>query len=290
VNGIFSVPYGYWTLTLSGGRFSFDSLIPGEFSDFESDGDSWNASADLDRLIYRDSKRKLSVNGGLRVTDTDNFIEGVRLLASSYRLAVGNFGARYQERILGGVLSGSVDVRRGFDGLGADSIEAGEDGPQRTFWKLGSNASFFKPFQIRKHDFRYIAAVSGQWADRNLFPAERISLGGPSTVRGFIDGGLSGDRGIYLRQQVGTEVARFTKGPKALGEVSLSVFTAYDIGGIFSDSIDAFERGFLQSFSGGASLSAGRFAGQLNVAHAFDHPSFLDPKTIEVTATISVSF
>lgn len=289
-NGFFSLPYGYWTLTLSGGRFSYDSLITGTFADFDSDGDSWNFSADLDRLIYRDSKRKLSLNGGLRITDTDNFIEDVRLLASSYRLAVVNFGARYQQRAHGGVLSGSIEARRGLDALGSESIITGADGPQRTFWKIGGSLSFFKPFEIASQEFRYTGAINGQWADRNLFPAERISLGGPTTVRGFIDGGLSGDRGVYIRQQFGTEVSRIETNVKALDVIAISVFAAYDVGGIYRDGNDPFERGVLQSVSSGIALSAGRFSGQVNVAHAFDHPDFLNPKDIEVTATVAVSF
>jgi len=216
-NGFFSVPCGYWTLTLSGGRFSYDSLITGAFADFESDGDSWNVSANLDRLIYRDAKRKVSLNGGLRLTDTDNFIEDVRLLSSSYRLAVASLGARYQQRLFGGLLSATLDGRRGLDAFGAESILAGPDGPQRTFWKIGGNLSYLKPFEIGKQALRYTGALQGQWADRNLFPAERISLGGPSTVRGFIDGGLSGDKGAFLRQELTTEVGRVESGVAALG-------------------------------------------------------------------------
>ena len=289
-NAFFSAPYGYWTLTLSGGRFSYDSLIVGAFADFESDGDSWNVSADIDRLIYRDAKRKLSLNGGLRITDTDNFIESVRLLASSYRLAVANLGVRYQQRALGGLVSASVDARRGLDAFGAESILTGPDGPQREFWKVGGSVSFLRPIDIRSQEFRYTIALQGQWADRNLFPAERISLGGPATVRGLIDGGLSGDRGAFLRQEVSTQAVRFETGLPALDAISVEPFIAYDAGGIYRDSVDIFERGFLQSFSGGLRILAERFSGQLTLSHAFDHPDFLNPRDLDATASISIQF
>ncbi len=289
-NGFFSLPYGYWILTLSGGRFSYDSLITGAFADFESDGDSWNVTADLDRLIYRDATRKISLHVGLRLTDTDNFIQDVRLLSSSYRLAVVNLGARYQQRALGGLISASMEGRRGLDALGAQSILTGPDGPKREFWKIAGSINFLRPVKIGAQDLRYTAVLQGQWADRNLFPAERISLGGPSTVRGFIDGGLSGDKGAFLRQEVSTEAGRFETGAPALGAVSVEPFIAYDVGGIYRDGFNPFERGVLQSASGGLRISAKRLSGQVALSHAFDHPSFLQPRDVDVTASIAVHF
>ena len=285
VSGVFSLPYGRWTLNLSGGQFSYNSVINGRFEDFASDGDSWHASLEIHRLLYRDARRKLSLSGGLRLTDTENFIEAVRLLASSYRLAVPSVGVHYQQTVGGGLVNATVQVRRGIDAFGAQSIETDSAGPQRIFTQLGLQASYLRPFKLGRREARYLGVLRAQWAGSNLFAAQRLSLGSPSTVRGFLDGGVSGDRGGVLRQEVSVLAVQAKR-------LSLSVFGAYDVGAIISDDPDQFpfERGVLQSLSGGLRLSSRRFSGQMTLSHAFDHPAFLAPKGVQLTGSFSIRF
>ena len=68
-------------------------------------------------------------------------------------------------------------------------------------------------------------SVRGQWADRNLDPAEKFQLGGPYGVRAYPVGEASGDHGWLATAEL----------RKHFGEVSgaaLHGFVFYDIGGV----------------------------------------------------------
>jgi hemolysin activation/secretion protein len=286
--GFSSLPFDYWVFSASGGRFTYQSQIPSQFQTFSSNGVSWNGSASLERLLYRDASRKIFTGIHLRLTDTANFIEGDRLLSSSYRQVILAIDARWQQRLWGGAGSLQLEVQRGVNALGANAIASGQDGPKITFTKVTPRISFDRGFRLFGHKgdsnsgvtLRYSLFVSGQWTDRATFPASRLSLGSRATVRGFIEDGLSGDRGGFVRQDITAQLIYFNTGP--LQPASLSLGVGYDVGGIIPDKADRFERGLLQ----GASVVlrfASRFAdADISFGLPVSQPDFLrrQPKRV----------
>jgi len=273
INGFLSIPYGYFSTSFSGGYFAFDTIVPGVIGDIESDGTSWFANASVDWLAYRDATRKLSFTSGIGITDNDNFISGVRLLASSFRLASLNFGVDYQERILGGLFSTSASWKRGTNLLGADSIFTGDDGPQRIFNKLEYNANFSRPIRFKNET------------------AERISIGSPSAVRGFRGGGISGDEGVYLRQELTWAglCCEISSGWLE-DDLDISAFAGFDVGRIRRDPIDGFERGVLKSVTAGTRINVKNLHFSFSASHGFSSPFFVTPDDVELNASVSVRF
>ena len=98
LSGSVSVPFGYWTVTLSGNRMVRHHPIKTLFSTLTSSGTSRSAKVQVDRVMHRDAVSKTLASTSLSVTDTESFLENIRLITGSRRLtadAVTNEGFVY---------------------------------------------------------------------------------------------------------------------------------------------------------------------------------------------------
>lgn len=100
---------------------------------------------------------------------------------------------------------GWTSGRVGFDDSAAQLANAATARTQGGFSKL--NANFTSLHSLSSKNALYLA-FSGQWANTNLDPAEKMIAGGPSSVRAYDVGVLSGDTGYLgtaeLRHDLGT--------------------------------------------------------------------------------------
>jgi hemolysin activation/secretion protein len=99
---------------------------------------------------------------------------------------------------------GWTSGRVGFDDAEAKLADAGNAKTQGSFSKL--NASLGHLQSLSPSTGLYLA-FSGQWASTNLDASQKMSVGGPYTVRAYDTGALSGDTGhlasIELRHSLG---------------------------------------------------------------------------------------
>ncbi len=163
--GFFSMPYGYTNLTLSGGRYSYKSILLSNNLAFANTGESVNGSIGLDRLLYRDRKTKISMSGSLSVYDTQTQLQGFRLLTNSYRQVSAAIGFRLQHRLNNnGVVQADITAIRGFDILGADAPDIGPGTDGLVFRKIEANASYQSRLKLIGVSAVYSASLRGQMA------------------------------------------------------------------------------------------------------------------------------
>jgi hemolysin activation/secretion protein len=299
-----SVPYGYTTVTLTGGRFQFESILQGNDQAFANTGDSINGGLTVDRLIFRDARTKLSVSAGLSFLDTVNRIQDIKLVTSSYRLVSGNIFFRVQRRfgdkaIINPAtkertgtqqgrtfLSADIGVTRGFDILGANAVDTGDGGARVTFRKIEASIGLQSELAVFNVPLKYSGVVRGQTTLDPVFPAERFSLGGSSTIRGFRDDGISGRTGVFTRQQIGFGLFSLF-GTKTNGtQTEFSGFVGYDAGGILPRKDDPFERGFLQSATLGLRFGNKRIESELALSAPISAPNTIRKRDVEFSASV----
>lgn len=284
-----SIPYGYTTLTLSGGRYSFDSILQGVDQAFANTGVSTNGSATLDHLLFRDAKTKLSVSAGISGLDTVNRIQGIKLRTSSYRLISGAINFRAQRRIGAGLATADFGFTRGLDIFGANSVDTGPGGAQLVFRKIELNLGYQTRTKVFGVPVNYSGVLRGAAALDSVFPGERFSLGGTSTVRGFRDDGISGRSGVFTRQQIGFPLFSIF-GDKAAGtQTSFSGLIGYDAGGIRPRKGDAFERGFLHSSTIGLRVNNKRVSGEFTLSAPLSAPETVQRRDLELSASLRLS-
>jgi hemolysin activation/secretion protein len=116
------------------------------------------------------------------------------------------------------VLSGSVSTwnvgwtvgRVDFDDDTARQADAATANAQGSFSKWTAN--FFRLQSLSARDALYLT-LSGQWANSNLDPAEKMVAGGPYTVRAYDIGAESGDTGILGSAEFRHELVQVKGGP-----------------------------------------------------------------------------
>lgn len=285
--GFASLPRGWWALTLSGGVSDYHSVLSGNGLSFVSRGRSWNASAALDRMLHRDAKSKLSASVGLALLDTRNFIQGIALRTGTYRIVTGTVAAHWQRRLGTSLLTMNGAYARGLGILDAQTVVTASGGATGRFDLLSGDLGVQSHFAVGPTRLFNTALVRWQWGFDNLFPAQRFSLGGTSTVRGFRDDGISGRTGASLREQLACGIVDLAKGKAAL-ETSLSGFVGFDIGAIRPDGRNVYERGVIQSGSFGIKAQARQFQAEVALALPLTAPSWVLHKRAELFANVRV--
>ena len=83
--------------------------------------------------------------------------------------------------------------RVGFDNAAAQSADAGSANTEGSFSKLNVNLARLQTLSPKNG--LYLSIV-GQWASTNLDPSQKMSAGGPYTVRAYDMGAVFGDTGV----------------------------------------------------------------------------------------------
>jgi hemolysin activation/secretion protein len=125
-----------------------------------------------------------------------------RIDASSVRTDrhLGNWVLSLSGDLRDTLLSGGINTwslgwtsgRVGFDDAAAQAADAATARTQGGFSKW--NVNFSRLQALTKDDELYVT-VAGQWSNANLDSAEKMSVGGPYTVRAYDMGAMSGDTG-----------------------------------------------------------------------------------------------
>ena len=287
--GFLSVPYGATTLTLSGSRFRSQSVLrTGELA-FQNTNASTSGTVNVSHLIFRDGRTKIALVGAVSLFDTVSRIQSIRLSTNSYRTVSGQIAVRAQRRVGGDLVSGEVAVIQGLDVLGADAADTGPGSDGVRFTKIEASAAYQAGFTVVGVPLHYSASFRAQLGFTPVLPADRLIIGGSSTVRGFRDDGISGRSGYVLRQQVSADVMRLFAERATGRAVQLSVFGGYDQGGIMPRKEDRFERGFLQSAALGARLQSRRLITEISVAAPLSAPVSVRRNRLEFAATIRLT-
>ncbi len=285
-----SLPYGYWTFSLDFSRSAYDTTLFGMNTDFKSSGATQTFGARAERVIHRDSSGRTSLAVALSNRNVDNYIESVRLEASSYMQNTVGFSLLHSRRLWGGVLGGDVEYLRGVPWFGTTEVEdEGHLVPKTEFDKFVASLNWYRPFGLWEQNFYWSLSARGQFADKTLYGAERLQVGGRGSVRGFLEDSISGEKGAYARNELGWTPPWFAALRDAGPLNGWQLYAGYDYGFIHRDRHDPYERGTMQ----GAALglrSLGALSLDVSVAKALDHPSFARARDMECYASIQYKF
>lgn len=155
--------------------------------------------------------------------DTTNSIEDRKINTVKLGL-VGDL----RDRIFGGALNSfSVTYTDGTLGLNPIAVAIADQGVTglKTQGKF-SKANFdVRRLQLITEDLNLLVALSGQFADKNLASAEKMSLGGASGVRAYPTGQGIGDQGFLFSTELRYNVPKFQ-----LWSGDVTVMGFYDAG------------------------------------------------------------
>lgn len=207
----YSIPFGYWTLQLSGNRSRYHTPVPTATRTLVASGDSDSVRLELNRVAYRDRDQKLTALVGITRKSSENYLDGQYLSVSSRDLAIVDLGVNWSRRFPGWSANLNLGVAKGMDWFNALEDAAGTPAasPHAQGAKLTYGGGVQFPFTALAREFSFSSQISGQYALDALYGSEQISLGSHYSVRGFNRNSLAGDRGFYLRNELSTALPGF---------------------------------------------------------------------------------
>ncbi len=193
----FAVPQGYaiWSLTASGSR-STQRLPAG----LELRSDAWTGLAGWNRVLTLAAEGRDSIDLSIARSRYARSIDGTALDAD--RLTVLRAAISHVRNSATAHWYVEPALSAGVPWLGAqrDPADLERASAHAQFVKLALNAGAVATFA--QGDLETAIQAGGQFARVGLHGSEQLSLGGLSSVRGFREGVLTGDRGFLWRGEV----------------------------------------------------------------------------------------
>ncbi len=225
-------------------------------------------------------KSTMDVSLGLRESRRD--VNDIEL--TPQRLTVLRVGANRLQRFSRGFVLVDGGIAAGLDGLGASTDPNGlpRDAAHAQYAKLDASISGTAQLTSR---VAFSSQLAGQFSDKGLFSSEQIFIGGASTVRGFAEGLLSGDRGAMIRNELqynGRAVTLFGT------QIRLQAFAFVDGGSV--ELIAANKWQSLASAGLGLRGAGRRLSAELILGKPLYWPDTVDPASLRLHATINYQF
>jgi hemolysin activation/secretion protein len=248
----YSVPYGWWTATASFSQSNYDTVVQGITRDFVTSGTSDNASLRLERVAFRDQARKLTFYAGLSRRDSENFVAGQLIDASSRVLSALSFESNLSVVSGASLWSFDAGVFRGVTWFGAlDDAEALPAGtPRAQYLKFSAGGGVSRGFDAMGVRTQVSSRLAAQWSNDTLYASEQIALAGPFSVRGYRDSRLYGDRGLTWRNELAFP---FTAGVGTRSPLGVRPFLGIDYGKVWAHG--PAEGGSLSGWTAGVGLN-----------------------------------
>ncbi len=270
----YSVPYGWLTANLLYSESSYGSVVQGITHDFTTTGTSRTTALRADYVAYRDQTRKLTFYTGLTRRDSDNFVAGQLIQASSRRLALFDGSSNLSVASGGSLWSFDLGLSRGLSGLGGLNDPAGLPGnaPRAQFTKITAGAGVnhgFEPFGLRT---QLSSTLAAQWSNDVLYPSEQVAIAGPFAVRGYRDGRLFGDRGMTWRNEIAFP---FSLGAGSGAALAVRPFVGADFGKVWAH--DDVPGAYLSGWAAGTSFAWSSISVQLSWSGSASHSASLAP-------------
>lgn len=281
----YSLPMGYWTMQLSYSFSDYSTPVTTSAATLVSRGDSENLRTELNWVAYRDQDQKLTTLMAISRKESKNYLADELLSVSSRTLTILDLDVNWNRRFSGLTANLGLGWGKGLDWFNAledpDGID--EAAPHAQGSKFRYSGGVQVPFTLLSQEFSFSSQLTGQYALEPLFGSEQITVGSFYSVRGFNQNSLSGDRGLFVRNELSTALPKLP-----FLEVTPRPFLGLDAGHIegYKDSGSA-------DFTGAA--VGVRFAGrhlsaELSVAKSLSVPNAIERESTQYAATLTASF
>ncbi|WP_413168972.1 ShlB/FhaC/HecB family hemolysin secretion/activation protein [Burkholderia latens] len=224
-NGFYSIPWGYWTATLSAYTNTYYQQIAGVNQTFVASGNSKTVDFKLARVLARSQNDVFGGYVRLSRRFGQSFIEDTEIPQQRRNNTFIELGLTDRHYFGGAQFDGTLAYRQGVGGLGAQDDVPELNGDQTYRFKMAVlDANLSVPFVIARQPFRYVTTLHGQYTGNTLYYIDDLTIGSRYTVRGF-DGEtmLAAARGLYWRNEL----------QMPIGQTGQAVYAGLDYGRVW---------------------------------------------------------
>ena len=269
----YTMKFRDYTLSLGSSRSENISSFYTPTTIYDMETMSSNFSVNLDKILWRNQKSKLSLGVGLKRKHNKSYIEDT--LLSDRILTIGDISLNGTTVFYGGIFGITLDYERGLRALGASNT------PKAEFKKYSLNLNYYKPL-TKKLVYRFNTLTSH--SKDVLYASEKQSIGGVGSVPGYHRrGNIMGDRAIEIENELSYKIIDSEK----IGK--LSPYISYSYGAVRNNkNPSVYGKGYVSGASIGLRYSMKYLDIDLAYAKALSHSSYIKPRDREIYFSTSL--
>lgn len=269
----YTMKFRDYTLSLGSSRSENISSFYTPTTIYDMETMSSNFSVNLDKILWRNQKSKLSLGVGLKRKHNKSYIEDT--LLSDRILTIGDISLNGTTVFYGGIFGITLDYERGLRALGASNT------PKAEFKKYSLNLNYYKPL-TKKLVYRFNTLTSH--SKDVLYASEKQSIGGVGSVPGYHRrGNIMGDRAIEIENELSYKIIDSEK----IGR--LSPYISYSYGAVRNNkNPSVYGKGYVSGTSIGLRYSMKYLDIDLAYAKALSHLSYIKPRDREIYFSTSL--
>ena len=269
----YTMKFRDYTLSLGSSRSENISSFYTPTTIYDMETMSSSFSVNLDKILWRNQKSKLSLGVGLKRKHNKSYIEGT--LLSDRILTIGDISLNGTTVFYGGIFGITLDYERGLRALGASNT------PKAEFKKYSLNLNYYKPL-TKKLVYRFNTLTSH--SKDVLYASEKQSIGGVGSVPGYHRrGNIMGDRAIEIENELSYKIIDSEK----MGR--LSPYISYSYGTVRNNkNPSVYGKGYVSGASIGLRYSMKYLDIDLGYAKALSHSSYIKPRDREIYFSTSL--
>ena len=276
----YTMKFRDYTLSLGSSRSENISSFYTPTTIYDMETISNTFSVNLDKILLRDQKNKLSFGIGLKRKHNQSYIE--EALLSDRVLTIGDISLNGTTTFYGGLLGTSLGYERGMRALGAERDKnKGIRSPKAEFMKYTLNTNYYRPI-TPKLTYRFNTTLTH--SNDVLYGSEKHSIGGVGSVGGFHrTGNIQGDKAIEIENELSYRVLDSEK----IGK--LSPYISYSYGTVRNNkNPSVYGKGYVSGTSIGLRYSMKYLDIDLAYAKALSHSSYIKPRDREIYFSTSL--
>lgn len=269
----YTMKFRDYTLSLGSSRSENISSFYTPTTIYDMETMSSSFSVNLDKILWRNQKSKLSLGVGLKRKHNKSYIEDT--LLSDRVLTIGDISLNGTTVFYGGIFGITLDYERGLRALGASNT------PKAEFKKYSLNLNYYKPL-TKKLVYRFNTLTSH--SKDVLYASEKQSIGGVGSVPGYHRrGNIMGDRAIEIENELSYKIIDSEK----IGR--LSPYISYSYGAVRNNkNPSVYGKGYISGASIGLRYSMKYLDIDLAYAKALSHSSYIKPRDREIYFSTSL--
>ena len=269
----YTMKFRDYTLSLGSSRSENISSFYTPTTIYDMETMSSSFSVNLDKILWRNQKSKLSLGVGLKRKHNKSYIEDT--LLSDRILTIGDISLNGTTVFYGGIFGITLDYERGLRALGASNT------PKAEFKKYSLNLNYYKPL-TKKLVYRFNTLTSH--SKDVLYASEKQSIGGVGSVPGYHRrGNIMGDRAIEIENELSYKIIDSEK----MGR--LSPYISYSYGTVRNNrNPSVYGKGYVSGASIGLRYSMKYLDIDLAYVKALAHSSYIKPRDREIYFSTSL--
>ena len=269
----YTMKFRDYTLSLGSSRSENISSFYTPTTIYDMETMSSSFSVNLDKILWRNQKSKLSLGVGLKRKHNKSYIEDT--LLSDRILTIGDISLNGTTVFYSGIFGITLDYERGLRALGASNT------PKAEFKKYSLNLNYYKPI-TKKLVYRFNTLTSH--SKDVLYASEKQSIGGVGSVPGYHRrGNIMGDRAIEIENELSYKIIDSEK----IGR--LSPYISYSYGTVRNNkNPSVYGKGYVSGASIGLRYSMKYLDIDLAYAKALSHSSYIKPRDREIYFSTSL--